>query len=383
MDNTNIPNHQISVKKMRVSEVKPGMVLARDVVTSQGFVLLAKDTIINPAILDRLVGKGISSVYIKEANIEINHAGDIDPQKILGEILGQPQKEKPVQASVKERKDFGNFTDEYDEKLDSAEELLRSISNGTPVNADELFKITNATFSKLKAKSDVLTYMSFLREQNEHIVSHSYNVSLLCNLFAQWVKMDAVNTKNLTVAGLLHDVGKFKVPSEILYKKGKLTEEEFKAVKNHAQLGYDILRNQNIPGDVKLGALMHHERFNGSGYPDRVKGDRINNFARIIAICDTYDAMTASRSHRAKICPFDVIKKFEVSGYDEFDTSLLLTFLRNIAYIYFGSWVKLSDGVEGEIVYIHQNNLSRPVIRSGDKLIDLQRAPEISIVEVL
>jgi len=127
---------------------------------------------------------------------------------------------------------------------------------------------------------------------------------------------------------------------------------------------------------------MHHERFDGSGYPDGIKGAQINNFARIIAICDTYDAMTANRAYRSKICPFDVIKQFEADGYNKYDTSYLLTFLSNIAYIYFGSWVKLSNGEEGEVVYIHQNNLSRPVVKVGDKLIDLQKMTDVSISNV-
>jgi len=374
---------KVNVKKMRVPDVVPGMIIARDVITSQGFVLLAKDTLVNQAILDRLVGKGINTVYVKEIVFVENEGKDLEEEKALGGILESAQKEKPVQTSVTERKDFGDFNNEYDDKLNTAEGQLRAISMGLAVNIDELYKITHATFSKLKAKSDVMTYMSFLREQNEHIVGHSYNVSLLCHLFAQWVRMDLVETKNLTVAGLLHDIGQFQIPDEILYKKGRLTDEEFATIKKHPRLGYDILEAQPIPSDIKLGVFMHHERFDGSGYPQGVKGIKINRFAKIIAICDTYDAMTASRAHRARMCPFDVIKQFEIDGYDKFDTSLLLTFLRNIAYIYFGSWVKLSDGSEGEIVYIHQNNLSRPVIRIGDQLIDLQRNLDISITSVL
>ncbi|MCL2564197.1 MAG: HD-GYP domain-containing protein [Defluviitaleaceae bacterium] len=375
--------HQVSVKRVHIEDIKPGMVIARDVITSEGFVLLAKDTLINPAILERLMGKGISSVYIKEAVITVAQAKDIEPEEVLEDLLEQPQKDKPEMVSVAKRRNFGEFAGEYDTKIMSAEILLRSISEGAAVNIDELYEITNATFSKLKAKSDVLTYMSFLNAHSEYIISHSYNVSLLCNLFANWMKMNERDMINLTVAGLLHDIGKFKIPSEVLYKEGKLSNDEFAAIKSHAQLGYDILKEQNIPDDIKLGAFMHHERFDGSGYPAGIKGSQINDFARIIAICDTYDAMTANRAYRSKICPFDVIKQFEVDGYNKYDTSYLLTFLRNIAYIYFGSWVKLSNGIEGEVVYIHQNNLSRPVVRVGETLIDLQKTTDLSISNVL
>ena len=372
---------QASIRRVNREDLKPGMVMGRDVITSEGEVLFTKDEPVNLETYNKLGEKGIHSVYIKEVVITLEQDEDIEPEEVHEELL-ESQENKPKIVSVTERKNFSEFANGYYEKVKAAERQLKAVSDGATVNIAELYETTYATFSKLKAKSDVLTYMPFLNAHDEHVISHSYNVSLLCSLFADWVKMDEQSTINLTVAGLLHDIGKFKVPSDVLYKESKLTNEEFAAVKSHAKLGYDILKDSDIPEDIKLGALMHHERFDGSGYPDGIKGAQINNFARIIAICDTYDAMTANRAYRSKICPFDVIKQFEADGYNKYDTSYLLTFLSNIAYIYFGSWVKLSNGEEGEVVYIHQNNLSRPVVKVGDKLIDLQKMTDVSISNV-
>jgi len=202
-------------------------------------------------------------------------------------------------------------------------------------------------------------------------------------VFAAWLGMNKTETANLITAGLLHDLGKLKIPLEILHKKGRLTDEEFEIMKSHTVVGYRLLQNQNIPEEMKLAALMHHERIDGSGYPIGAKDKQINEYAKIIAICDIYDAMTANRVYRGRICPFEVIKQFEVSSFGELDTNYLLTVLKNIAYTYFGSWVRLSNGISAEIVYIHQNDLSRPIVRAGDTLIDIQKTPGVTIIDVM
>jgi HD-GYP domain-containing protein (c-di-GMP phosphodiesterase class II) len=188
----------------------------------------------------------------------------------------------------------------------------------------------------------------------------------------------------LTAAGILHDIGKTRTPPEILNKQGKLTDEEFEEMKRHVVYGYRILENQSIPQDVKLGALMHHEKIDGMGYPMGLKGGRINRFAKIISICDIYDAMTANRVYRGKICPFDVIRTFERRVYGELDTECLLVFLRNIAYSFVGTWVKLNDGRVAEVLFINSSNLSKPIVRveNGD-LIDLSTNNDLIIASVV
>jgi len=365
--------HQVSAKKVKINEIKPGMVVAKDIVTDEGFVLLARDTMISPSNYSKLKESSIKEVFIKEATINIK------PE----DLLGRPQAKQPEHIPVTKKKDFQEFAKEYEGKLEITKNRIKAISDGESVNVEELYEITNSIVKKLKTKSDVLTYVSFLKEHDEYTYSHSSNVALLSSMFATWLKFDETEMANLTTAGLLHDLGKLKIPLEILNKKGRLTEAEFDIMKSHTVVGYRILENQNLPENMKLAALMHHERVDGSGYPLALKDEKINKYAKIIAICDIYDAMTANRVYRGRICPFEVIKRFEVSSFGELDTDFLLTFLKNIAYTYFGSWVKLSNGTEAEIVYIHQNDLSRPIVRAGDMLIDIQKTKNITIVDVL
>ena len=173
----------------------------------------------------------------------------------------------------------------------------------------------------------------------------------------------------LTLAGLLHDIGKLSIPEEVLNKQGKLTDEEFDMIRQHPLTGNRLLKN--IPGidrRILAATLQHHERSDGSGYPRHLQQDEIDDFAAIVAIADVYDAMTSARAHRDPKCSFQVIAEFEAEGLNQFRTKFILTFLERIANTYNNSRVMLNNAKTGRVVYINKSNLSRPVIQldNGD-----------------
>ena len=125
---------------------------------------------------------------------------------------------------------------------------------------------------------------------------------------------------------------------------------------------------------------MHHEKIDGKGYPYGLLDLQIEPFAKIISICDIYDAMTSNRVYRGKHCPFEVIKTFETNSFGQLDTSYLLIFLKNIAYMYLGVKVLLSTKEEAEVVFINNNNLSRPIVRTAsNEILDLSYKKDIYI----
>jgi HD-GYP domain-containing protein (c-di-GMP phosphodiesterase class II) len=124
---------------------------------------------------------------------------------------------------------------------------------------------------------------------------------------------------------------------------------------------------------------MHHERCDGSGYPLGLGEDRINKYAKIVAIADVYDAMTAARIYRGPLCPFKVISIFETEGLQKYDGKYILTFLEHIATTYMNNRVRLSNGKEGEVVFMNRNSLSKPMIKCGKTFIDLSKEPDIYI----
>ena len=165
---------------------------------------------------------------------------------------------------------------------------------------------------------------------------------------------------------LLHDIGKTQIPDDILNKQSRLTDEEFALVKQHPQFGYDILKRQPLDTHVKQCALMHHERCDGSGYPMGLTLNEIDDYARIIAIAVVYDAMTAARSYREPLCPFQVIAEFEKDGLQKYKPKYILTFLDRIATTYQNNRVMLSDGRKAKIVLLNPNRLSKPLVQLED-----------------
>jgi len=367
------PIPEAAVKKISINDIKPDMVLARDVVTSGGTVLLAKNTMLNNINYTKLIASGISYIYVISGSIDEKTASFTEKER------HSPSLEEQRRPIIK-RPEFIAFQDAIDEKTEEAKQCIMAISDGQNIDLQKMFSITDDIMGTLRCKNDIFTFIGFIKESDEHTFHHCVNVSLICNLYGRWLALPQGELVELTTAGMLHDIGKTKIPNEILNKKGKLTDEEFAVMKKHPMLGYRILQKQDIPENIKLGALMHHEKIDGSGYPLGIKGEQINKIAKIITICDIYDAMTSNRVYRGKICPFSVIKTFETNVYGELDTQYLLLFLKNIAYTYIGSWVNLTDGVEAEVVFINGAQLHRPIVRTLDEqFIDLSVNKDISI----
>jgi HD-GYP domain-containing protein (c-di-GMP phosphodiesterase class II) len=173
------------------------------------------------------------------------------------------------------------------------------------------------------------------------------------------------------------------IPSSIITKPAKLTTEEYATVKTHTVLGYNLLKSKRIDSRIKHAALMHHERCDGSGYPYGFYSEQIDSFAKLVAIADVYDAMTCARVYRGPLCPFEVVTIFENEGYTKYDPKFIMTFLEGIAQTYIHNTVKLNNGITGEIILINKLELSRPVIKTGEKYIDLTKQRELQIASLV
>ena len=199
--------------------------------------------------------------------------------------------------------------------------------------------------------------------------------SLIARQIAIWMKLSPEDVDVVTLAGIYHDIGKLRVPPEVLTKKEKLSDEEFQMVRNHPQYSYNILKKQNIDNRIKKAALQHHERSDGNGYPMGLVEDEIEDFSCLIALADVYEAMTAKRSYRAPLSPFQVIGEFEKTGLGVYKTEFLLTFLKQIAKTYQNNRVLLNNGNSANIILLNDKKLSKPVVQLNDgSCIDLSRS---------
>lgn len=255
---------------------------------------------------------------------------------------------------------------------------------GTPLDTDLLLTKIKELFASCKTSVELFNMLHNMHSTKDSIYAHSLNVALICRQFGRWLKCDQATLDTLTLCGLLHDIGKLKIPEEILNKPGKYTEEEFALMQKHTLYGLQLLQPLPIDDHIKKSARSHHERCDGSGYPSGLTQEDTDEFAMIVAIADVYDAMTAARSYRAPLCPFQVIAKFEQEGLQKYNPKYILTFLKHIAGIYQNHRVLLSDGRSAKIVMQGTKQLSKPIVQLDDNTcIDLSSESNLIIQTVL
>lgn len=284
-------------------------------------------------------------------------------------------KGRTYSQAVKLRPEFMSFQVDFAKCLNELKDYFDILLSGNYKAPDTLLAQAESMIKPGQTTTDFFDMLHNLRSVDDSVYAHCLNVALIARMIGKWLKIPAEDLETLTLAGLLHDIGKTKIPEEILNKQSKLTDEEFQLLCSHAQLSYDILKSLPLNSHVKKAAFMHHERCDGSGYPGHLTTDDIDDYALVIAIADVYDAMTAARAYRAPLCPFQVIAEFEKDGLQKYKPKFILTFLQRIASTYQNNHVLLSDGRAANIVLLNQNYLSKPLVQldNGD-CIDLSRS---------
>ena len=185
------------------------------------------------------------------------------------------------------------------------------------------------------------------------------------------------------LAGLLHDIGFLELWKDGQEQTEFLQEYETERYEKHVVSGYNLIKKMNIDQRIKQAVLTHHERVNGSGFPLQVMGDNINWISRILAVADTYDALTMRQGDKAGISAFEAIKKMEDEGYNRLDANYLMTFLKRIAETMIQRNVILNDGRMGRVVMINKYKLSCPLVQVGDTFVDLAKQSRYYIQEIL
>lgn len=219
--------------------------------------------------------------------------------------------------------------------------------------------------------SHLIQWISYMRDNDEYLCTHSVNVGVLSGLIGKWLGYEPEKEKKLVLTGLLHDIGKTKIDDRIINKPGRLTSEEFTEIKKHPLHTYKILKNSGIEDEEILsGAMGHHEKGNGSGYPDGLSIDKISTFARIISIADIYDAMVAKRTYKDAQSPFVVLDEFYRNKFSDLDIRLVDIFLEHMAGEMIGKQTILSDGRMAEVVFIEKSNFLYPMVKCNGEVIN-------------
>ena len=349
-----------------VNTLRTGMKVGRDVLDLDGKVILKSGTVLTADTIQSLKGKNVFSVYV-----------DVPEEEIHTDLVGN------------EYLLDGEYIERYKKTYSRVQNIYYKLGRENALDLADLEEVINQeNIKELCLGATAVSQIHNMTRDGDYVIHHATNVAILAGLMAKWMRLHWDKTRELVMAGLLCNVGKMKVPQEILNKTGKLDPEELQKIKNHPGYGYDMLKTSELKkyNEVLLAVLQYHERCDGSGYPNRLKADAICDYAKIAAILDIYDAMAANRSYAKRNSPFDVFKIL----YDDvlkgkLDTKYSILFISKLCHSLNGNWVGLSDGQRAKIVDIDESRVTTmPIVQTTKgEFIDLNKNHDLKIDALL
>ena len=337
---------------MRTRSLQENSVIDQAIVDRAGRVLIARRTVLNEFHIQALIKMGIMGIYISE--------GEVDDEETLTMEISEEVQKKIDAQTVQDRT-----------KVNLSESVKARVAEGiqylyNDTNSKEFTDVTKSiTHDLMKAINDndaIAVDISALKISDEYTFKHSVDVATMSMIVGKKHGLSDKEVYDIGISGLLHDVGKSKIPNFILNKAGKLTDDEFEMIKQHTLFGYEILKDkQELTNSIKLGVLQHHEKINGRGYPMAVEEDKINLFARIISVADIYDALVTERPYKKPFTPRDAVEMI-MSMTGELDINVMRSFLESVILYPVGTIVELSTGEKAKVVENNPQYVLRPKI---------------------
>ncbi|WP_158972801.1 HD-GYP domain-containing protein [Paraglaciecola sp. L3A3] len=335
--------------------------------------------------IDKLeVGMFVDSIGKQTGHLKIKSRGRITSSKAIEHLKNQgieqvivdlskqlkseePEQEEP--CSTKKDKNV-SFADEivtaarlFEQGKCLQKKLLNRIARNLPIDLAVHEEFTTDLVSSIDRNPDALMCMSKIREKDSYLLEHSLNVAILLANFAKKMGLDDDQVQEIALSGFLHDIGKINIPDEILHKPGRLTDDEMDIMRKHVQLGTDVLLDMDIPASIIRTIGEHHERLDGLGYPKQLKAQDISMFGRMIAIADTYDAITANRCYKAGMSSKKALQIIVKDTPEKYDKKLLLQFVKSVGIYPVGTLVKLNNEKIAMVLQQHISETTKPKVK--------------------
>lgn len=325
------------MRLVNIAYVDEGKILARPLVSAHGKILLQAGVALNRNYIQKLIDLGFNMLFIEDDEFE-----DV--------VIYSAISHKTREVAYNSMKDLSKHIQGEQLSIGSLKQIEIAVQS---IIEDLLYS------------SNLLGNVLEIQGYDDYTYHHSVNTTIIALIMAIAMGWSNNRLLELGMGVLMHDVGKIKVPQEILNKKGPLTKDEFNEIKRHAEYGFEILRkNQDISLLSAHVALQHQERWDGTGYPRGLKGNQIHEYGRLAAIADVYEALTSRRIYRNAMQPYEAYEYVIGNSGTHFEPSLVKNaFTRYIAPYPSGSGIRLSNGQRGNVVRQNPSFPTRPLVR--------------------
>lgn len=343
------------LKTFDIDELEEGM-FVDSIAKQQGtFKITSRGRVNSKEAIKQLKNKGILSVVVdmsKQLKSEVVEPETPKPEQ---------EPEAPVEISFEEELEVATKLHTKGKQIQKT--MLESISKKLPIDIAIPEAFTNNLVSSIDRNPNALMCMTKIREKDTYLLEHSLNVAILLANFGSHVGLAEEQVQELALSGFLHDIGKIKIPDHILHKPGRLTDQEMTIMKDHVYYGTKVLIEMGIPESIVETIGQHHERLDGYGYPDGLRGDEITQFGRMIAIVDTYDAITADRCYKVGMSSKKALQILVQDSPEKYDGELVKQFVQCIGIFPVGSLVKLNNEKIAMVLKQHPVHGTKPVVK--------------------
>lgn len=336
---------------MRTRQLKPGMKIDQSIVDRLGRNLVTRGSILDEYIIDSMLKMGIMTVYIQE--------GTIEPEDIESKI--SPEIKRKIEKL---------HTDDP-AKVNLSASVRKRVSEGIQFiyNNAESDKLANATDSiasdlmkAIDSNDAIAIDINELKTSDEYTFKHSVDVATIAMILGKQQGLSKQQVYELGVSGLLHDVGKTRIPTEILNKPARLNDDEFAIMKQHSVYGYHMLEKKGeFNKEICYAVLQHHEKINGKGYPLGFNEKQITPYAKILSVADIYDALVTERPYKSAFSQRDAVEMI-MSMTGELDMTAMKSFLESMILYPVDSIVDLSNGEKAKVVKNSPHYILRPTV---------------------
>ncbi|WP_028594211.1 HD-GYP domain-containing protein [Paenibacillus assamensis] len=355
--------------RVLVNDLQAGDILQHDVFNQHGVHVLSAGTVLRERDIGILIGHLIDDIDII-ASTPYNSPQEQQTHTPTTRDA-QLNSTHSISSSSNDINSYEKLFPYYQDAVKSTNLLFHyALTNGRLVQEAVDLTIT-PLLEQFQQERDVVSLLLRLNSQDDYTCQHSVQVGMLSYYLATWLGHTKEDALRIGKAGYLHDIGKCQVDREILNKPAPLTQEEYEQMKLHPLAGYQIIRSTYDDKWIAIAALQHHERTDGSGYPEGLTSENIHMVAKIVSVADVYSAMISCRTYQDKKDLLIVLKQMYQLSFSKLDPVITHTFIRYMLPNFLHKRVKLTDGRDGIIVMNHATDFFRPLIRVGQEFIDL------------